>query len=88
MYYTNSENITYSDYMASMANGHNNIISCDWDSLRTQLLLQWENLTKKELDNAGPDRGRIAHLVESKYGVSAPLVENYLMNLERTLPVL
>jgi hypothetical protein len=59
---------------------------CDWLSLRTQLLTQWGLLNGRELDGAGRSRHEIALLVQRKYGVSAPLVENYLSNLERTLP--
>jgi hypothetical protein len=61
---------------------------CDWPSLRAQLLAQWGRLTGRELDTAGRDRHQIAVLVQRKYGVSARLVENYLCNLERTLPSL
>lgn len=63
-------------------------LMCDWPSLRTQLLLQWGRLTGRELDGAGRDRHAIAMLVQRKYGVSARMVENYLTNLERTLPAL
>ncbi len=29
-------------------------ISCQWEALRKQLLLQWARLTPQEVDNAGP----------------------------------
>lgn len=62
-------------------------IVCDWEALRMQLLHQWQRLTATEVDNAGPSRSRIAHLVERKYGVAALCVENYLRNFERTMPL-
>jgi len=62
-------------------------ISCNWQILRDQLLAQWRKISARELDTAGPDRYRIAHLIERKYGISACLVENYLRNFERTMPL-
>jgi hypothetical protein len=63
------------------------IIACNWQALRAQLLLQWEQLTARELDKAGPNRHRLALLIESKYGVAAQMIENYLRNFERTMPL-
>ena len=60
---------------------------CDWQALCAQLLQQWNLLTARDLREAGPSRHRIAALVHRKYGVAAELVENYLTNLERTLPL-
>lgn len=62
-------------------------ISADWPVLRAQLLSQWKKITARELDDAGPHRYRIANLIERKYGISAQLVENYLCNFERTMPL-
>ena len=62
-------------------------IVCDWTVLRGQLLHQWQRLTVREIDNAGPSRGRIARLVERKYGIASVCVENYLRNFERTMPL-
>lgn len=64
------------------------ILQCDWGSLRQQLLAQWSRLTGKDIDTAGPNRHNLATLVQRKYGIEARLVENYLRNLERTLPAL
>jgi hypothetical protein len=61
-------------------------ISADWPLLRNQLLAQWRHITARELDKAGPNRYRIADLIESKYGIDSVLAENYLRNFERTLP--
>jgi hypothetical protein len=63
-------------------------ITCKWEPLRKQMLMQWNQLTARELDEAGPNRQKLASLVNRKYGVSIPLVENYLRNFERTLPLL
>ena len=65
----------------------NDILDCDWASVRDQLLEQWKRLSKRELDAAGPHRQAIASLVQNKYGIDSVLVENYLANLERTLPL-
>ncbi len=62
-------------------------ITCDWSMLRHQLLAQWRRITARELDRAGPNRYRIADLIESKYGIDSVLAENYLRNFERTLPI-
>ncbi len=67
---------------------NDNMLRCDWPSLKNQLLLQWHRLSRRELDTVGPDSRRIAALVECKYGISARLVENYLANLARTLPLM
>lgn len=64
------------------------ILQCDWGILRQQLLTQWSRLTGKDIDSAGPSRHNLAALVQRKYGIEARLVENYLRNLERTLPAL
>jgi hypothetical protein len=62
-------------------------IVCDWTALREQLLHQWERLSPVEMDHAGPHRRKIAQLVERKYGIAAPCIENYLHNFERTMPL-
>lgn len=61
-------------------------VSCDWQALTAQLLDQWHDITREELENTQHDRHKIARLIERKEGIPAPLVENYLENLERTLP--
>lgn len=60
---------------------------CDWQALCAQLLFQWNRLTQDELKSAGANRTRIARLVSEKYDLDIRLVENYLANLERTLPL-
>ena len=63
------------------------IISCDWQAISAQLLNQWKKISKTDLEKTLHNRHRIAMLVEEKYGVHATLTENYLKNLERTLPL-
>lgn len=63
-----------------------NDIACDWNMIATQILSQWKEITPEELEFTQRDRHRIALLIERKYGVHAVLTENYLKNLERTLP--
>lgn len=72
------------EYQPAFSENH---IACDWELLRTQLLYQWQRLTSVEVDLAGPNRKRIAMLVERKYGIAYQAVENYLRNFERTLPL-
>lgn len=62
-------------------------IVCEWETLRTQLLHHWQRLTEAEVDNAGPNRRRIAQLVQRKYGIASVCVENYLRNFERMMPL-
>jgi hypothetical protein len=62
-------------------------ISCDWAMLQAQLLEQWNRLTARELDKTGRDRHLIALLIERRYGIRYQLVENYLRNFERTMPL-
>ena len=65
----------------------NDSINCDWKAISTQLLSQWRKISKAELESTHHNRHEIALLVEEKYGVHAVLTENYLKNLERTLPL-
>lgn len=66
---------------------HYACVTCDWKCLSTQLLNQWQNITRQELEYTQHDRHAIAELIERKYGIDALLVENYLLNIERTLPL-
>jgi len=62
-------------------------ISYDWPSLRAQLLAQWGRLTAGELEKTGRNRRLIALLIERKYDIPYKMVENYLRNFERTMPL-
>ncbi len=68
--------------------GHAYNITCKWEPFREQILMQWNRLSAREIDEVGPNRSRLAVLIENKYGVAAGLVENYLRNFERTLPLM
>ena len=70
-----------------LMNKNNEWMVCNWQALCAQLLLQWNRLTTDELKEAGANRRRIAYLVSEKYDIDTRLVENYLSNLERTLPL-
>lgn len=61
---------------------------CDWQALCAQMLQQWNKLTIDDLRKAWPNRRHIAAVIERKYGVAPELVEHYLSNLERTLPLM
>ena len=62
-------------------------VDCHWPSLRSQILGQWKRVTLEELDATGSKRYKIALLIQQKHGVSWQLVQNYLMNIERSLPL-
>jgi len=63
-------------------------ITCKWEPFKEQIMLQWNRLTSHDLDRIGPNRGKLAVLIEKRYGIAAHLVENYLRNFERTLPLI
>lgn len=62
-------------------------IRCNWLSLRSYLTDHWKNISAKELDQAGPSRKKIVFLFGKKYGFGSQMAENYLRNIERTLPL-
>lgn len=68
--------------------GHAYNIACQWEPFREQILQQWDRLTAQEVDEVGPNRSKLAMLIENRYGIAAHLVENYLRNFERTLPLI
>lgn len=86
-----AQTITAPDYMPYVQKQSNyslsQIVSCDWQQLREQLLMQWKRIAGWELDAVGPNRSRIAQLIERKYGIASQLTENYLRNFERTMPL-
>lgn len=63
-------------------------LRCSWHEMRIQLLQQWNRLNEQDVDKAGNNRHKIAQLIQREYGISALLIENYLRNFERTLPVM
>ncbi len=63
-------------------------ILSNWQALRAQLLLQWKTLSASEVDAVGPNRNRLARLIGRKYGIAVAMVENYLRNFERTMPLI
>lgn len=67
---------------------HASLFLCNWHILRRQLLRQWPLITADELNVAGADCRRIAKLIAHRYGIAPSVVENYLRNFERTLPLL
>jgi len=64
-----------------------NIPACNTDSLKAVLLNQWKRITPRELEETGYIKSKIAFLIECKYGIHSRLTENYLSNIERTLPL-
>ena len=59
---------------------------CNKQELGGLLLQQWKSLTRTELDQTRYIKRKIANLIERKYGIHSRITENYLSNLERTLP--
>jgi len=74
--------LQYADY------AHASLLLCNWHIMRRELLRQWTLLTADDLDIVGPDCRRIARLIAHKYGIVPDVMENYLRNFERTLPLL
>ena len=62
-------------------------LRCNWDIMREQLMHQWTLLSEQDLEMAGPDAARIAMLIERKYGIASRMIENYLLNFVRTMPL-
>lgn len=83
--------MTYGHIRNHHDKGHNFLSSidlrCNWDVLRDQLLRQWTLLSEQDLEMAGPDATRIALLIERKYGIASHMIENYLLNFVRTMPL-
>ncbi len=61
-------------------------IDSDHEELTRLLQQQWKRLTWDEIEETCFIRREIALLIERKYGIRHTLMENYLSNLERTLP--
>ena len=70
-----------------LLNKNNEWMVCDWQALCAQILQQWNRLVPDDLARIGPSRRCIAALVQQEYDIDSALVENYLRNLERTLPL-
>jgi hypothetical protein len=91
--YINSEADVFEDGFISprvvtQKQGHSYNIFCKWEPFREQILSQWNRLSSDEIDAIGPSRNRLAELIQTRYGISSGMVENYLRNFERTLPLI
>lgn len=62
-------------------------VACDRSVLSHLILQQWKRITCSDLEKTGYGKRSIALLIEQKYGVHHTFTENYLSNLERTLPL-
>ena len=60
---------------------------CSPNILLDLLMAQWKKLTRQEIEATRFYKRRIALLIEQKYGINSLLAENYLTNIERTLPL-
>ncbi len=61
------------------------LLPSDWNELRVQLIMRFNRLTLRELDEAGPNPSRLAHLIQQRHGVAPELAENYLRTIARNL---
>lgn len=62
-------------------------IRCSHKEIRALLMQQWKDLTPQAIEATGFVKRQIALLIEQHYGIHHRLAENYLSNLERTLPL-
>ena len=62
-------------------------VACDHEVLAKLILQQWERVTRSQLEKTRYIKRKIALLIEQEYGVYHLFTENYLSNLERTLPL-
>ena len=60
---------------------------CNPHLLAHMLLQQWNRLTLSEIEQTQYIKRDLALLIEQKYGINHVLAENYLSNIERTLPL-
>ena len=74
-------------FMDEQEIGNTYDMTCKWEPLRNQILLQWARLTTRDVDGVGPNRGRLAQLIHRRYGINPLMIENYLRNFERILPL-
>lgn len=65
----------------------NTVMTCNHQEVRALLLQQWKELTAAEIEATGYSKEKLAQLIERHYGIHHRLGENYLSNLERTLPM-
>lgn len=85
--YQMSENILKPTFRHLHTHASEAPMRCNLRVLTGLLLKQWNKLTREELERTRFVKERLARLIEHKYGVNATLAENYLSNIERTLPV-
>lgn len=62
-------------------------IKCDHHEVKALLMQQWKDLTDDQIESTGYGKHKLAVLIEKQYGIHNRLAENYLSNLERTLPL-
>jgi hypothetical protein len=60
---------------------------CNAGELIKILQHHWKKLTRHELERTGLAKRKLALLIQRTYGIGRVLAENYLSNLERTLPL-
>lgn len=61
-------------------------VACSRTVLSELLIQQWKKLTPGEIEKTRFVKRSIALLIENKYGIDHALTENYLSNIEHTLP--
>jgi hypothetical protein len=62
-------------------------MACSPHVLVALLVLQWKKLTRQDIEATHYCKRQLAALIEQKYGINRLLAENYLSNIERSLPL-
>jgi len=65
---------------------HEAPMQSDPSTIKALLMQQWSGLTEEEIEATEYKKSELAMLLEDRYSIHHQLAENYLNNLERTLP--
>lgn len=60
---------------------------CNRAALAELIQNQWKRITRERMEHARYGKHALARLIEEEYGIHYTLAENYLSNLERSLPL-
>jgi len=60
---------------------------CNRAALADLLVRQWKRLTREQIESTRYNKHALARLIEGEYDIHHTIAENYLGNLERSLPL-
>ncbi len=63
------------------------LVHCNRNAIKELLMQQWRSLTQEDIEATHYRKAELAELIERRYGIHHRLAENYLNNLQRTLPL-